>query len=110
MAQCFGSVPARPLQCENVANSFVRLSIDSCSSDNDLVQIDWSLGVVWIHEVRVLALDRHSLLGGDVDNIISARFAGPTLRISGECFYNLSVLAAKMGMDAGDLEAKLRSE
>ena len=56
-----------------------------------------------------MALDAGSLLAEREQKVIAVRFAGQSLRLHGDCHFNLSVIAGKLGLDMGELEAKLRS-
>ena len=77
--------------------------------EDETVEMDWNMAVVWIQGGRVMALDAGSLLAEREQKVIAVRFAGQSLRLHGDCHFNLSVIAGKLGLDMGELEAKLRS-
>ena len=78
--------------------------------EDETVEVDWNMAVAWIQGGRVVALDAGSLLAESEQKVIAVRFSGQSLRLHGDCRFNLSVLAGKLGgVDVGQLEAKLRS-
>ncbi|CAE7664282.1 unnamed protein product [Symbiodinium sp. CCMP2592] len=66
------------------------------SHDDDTVEIDWNMAVVWVQAGRVMALDASSLFAATEHKVIAVRFSGQGLRLHGDCHFNLSVLAGKL--------------
>ena len=84
------------------------LKILGLQGDTDDVEVDWSMGVVWIRDTRTMALDTASLLSGEC-RVAEVKFS-KGLRLPGSCYFNVDYMARLSGTTLSELEVKLRTE
>ena len=106
--------PSKPYAVRE-RNKLLRASYDrllktlGLSSENDSVELDWTIGVCWVGDSRLLALDDAALLAKEGQKTIAVTFS-KDLHGPAKAFYNLSGVAAIAQRTEGDVEAILRSD
>ena len=105
--------PSKPLAVRE-RNKLLRQGLDrvlrvmKLDHADPAVELDWSKGLLWLKDVRVMALWDRALLAQD-QKTISIRFSHG-LSAPGSCFYNLEALSRIGNRNPQELEAEMRSE